>query len=190
VIPRSNLEVVTERSDLVLDTSVLINLLGTGIASELLHACEFRCSADQRSLRELLQHPRPEGNLKAELNALERTSLLKNVELVGDQIGEFLALTGAEPPNDIGDGEAATIVQANTLNAVAVLDDRKARRVANSQYPELTLSTTADLLAHSSVVNRLGEKRVTRAFSDARKYARMHIPQPFEHWFSKIPQDY
>lgn len=185
MIPRSNLEDVVESSELVLDASVLINLLGTGMAAEILDACEFKCSADGRALAELLRHPRPDGNLKVELETLEKKPILHRLRIAGAQVEEFVNIAGAEAPNDIGDGEAATIVQAHTLSAVAVVDDRKARRAATERYSDLILSTTADLLAHRSVVTRLGEKQATYAFGEARKYARMSIPERYQRWFSE-----
>jgi hypothetical protein len=180
------LEDALATSDAILDTSVLINLLGTGLAEEILSAFEFRCLVDTRVMSEVSKHPRPGVNLKGELDALFRESLLKKVHLSDAQLEGFVALTGADAPNDIGDGEAATLVQADTLGAVAVIDDRKATRIGRTRYSGILISTTADVLLHGSVVSCMGEDKLIQAFLDARKYSRMLISEGYSKWFDKV----
>jgi hypothetical protein len=94
------------------------------------------------------------------------------VSLTDLQYETFLNLTGALPPDDIGDGEAATIACAEGAGA-AVIDERKAIRIAMKDFPNIKLYSSLDLLCASCVFTALGKDAVTNAVRDA------IIPPPF-----------
>jgi predicted nucleic acid-binding protein len=179
---KSALDEIEETSEVVLDASVVINLLGTGVAKEILTAFEFKCTIDKLAAQEIVRHPRPDGDLKKELGLLAREDLIREVRLSDAEYKAFLELVGAPSPSGLGDGEAATLVQAVSLRAVAVIDERKAKRIAAARYPGLKIASTTDILFHRSVMSRLGENNVAAAITDARRHARMFTSKECIAW--------
>jgi predicted nucleic acid-binding protein len=98
----------------------------------------------------------------------------------------FIDLVGADPRYGLGDGEAATIALADSLSVAAVLDDRKASRVAGERFAHLTVYSTLDLLSRPQVVDALGMTRLAEAVFDALRYARMRVPHRFDGWVREL----
>ncbi len=113
---KSALDEIEETSEVVLDASVVINLLGTGVAKKILTAFEFKCAIDKLAVQEIVRHPRPDGDLKKELGLLVREGLIREVKLSDARYKDFLELVGAPSPDGLGDGEAATLVQARVTS--------------------------------------------------------------------------
>ena len=91
----------------------------------------------------------------------------------------FLGLTGGTPPDDLDDGEAATIAHAMDACAVAVIDERKAVRVAAKLFPKLPILTSMDLFSATELVNAIGQNKLSEIVFSALRNSRMRIPQAF-----------
>ncbi|HSK01344.1 MAG TPA: hypothetical protein VK932_08890 [Kofleriaceae bacterium] len=165
----------------VLDASVLINLLGCGAADRVLAALPGRRVVADVTSRELLRHPLDPARAGNPLEPLVEAGLLERVELHTAAMQTFRALVGAEPPDDLGDGEAAAIALAQELSLAVALDDTKARRIARGRFPELQISSSVDLFASPPVAAALGDGLGDAVFS-ALVHARMRVLPENEAW--------
>ena len=78
----------------------------------------------------------------------------------------------------LDDGEAATIAHALWRDAVALIDERKARRICAERFPRLRLASTVDVLLHSLVTDALGETGQRDAIFRALRDAKMQVVPP------------
>lgn len=125
---------------LVLDTSVLINLTSAERWRDVMAALSTVLVTPQ-VVKELKRDPRT-GKPDVDW----RSELLSNVDvtaLAGDELLRFLSLVGAAPMDSLGDGEAATLALAEGREVQAVIDERKARRVAASLKIAPPISTVS-----------------------------------------------
>ena len=167
---------------LVLDASVVMNLLGTGMAAKLIGALGRKCIVECNAWREIIKDPLT-GRAAAEpFKALTDVGLLERQEMHSDATAVFLDLSLAQPPEGLGDGEAATLAHAVTSGASAVIDERKAIRIGAAKFPQLRLLSTLDLLSCRSVAKTLGRSTLADAFSAALIHARMRVPVESRMW--------
>jgi predicted nucleic acid-binding protein len=165
----------------VLDASVVINLLGCGAGERVLRALPGRHVIADVTSREIVRHPMASAGRGAPLQPLLDAGLLERVELMPAAIATFLRLVGADPPDDLGDGESAAIALAEQLGLSIALDDAKARRIVREKFSNLQLQTSVDLLALPSVAAALGEGLADAMFS-ALTHARMRVTAENEAW--------
>lgn len=169
-------------SSLVLDASVIINLLGSDHAGEVLAAIDVSFVVEERTLKEIRRHPISGRSHVDELNALMVAGLIRIVRMADEAYEIYLGLIDDASPSSLGDGESAAIAVAATLGHCVVLDDRKARRVFSERYPRNPLLSTIQLFVgaaeNCSVVNAKFEKIVELALSNSR----MGIPNEDKHF--------
>lgn len=161
---------------LVLDTSVWINILATEESQEIMRILSSNHLAPMQVIEEIKRNPVTQNPYSRTNHPLLNSSNVKAVELSGEELDLFLDLVGSASADRIGDGEAAAIALAFHRQAVLGLDDKKARRIAQSRFEGLKLAYSADLLTSAPVVNGLGQERSSTAFEKARKFGRMHVP--------------
>ena len=167
---------------LALDASVVINLLGTGMAAKIIGALGRKCVVERNAWREVIRDPLTGRSAAEPLGALRDCDLLERQEMHGDATAVFLDLSLAQPPEGLGDGEAATLAHAVTSGASAVIDERKAIRIGAAKFPELRLLSTLDLLNAGSVAEALGGASLADAVFSALIHARMRVPSEFREW--------
>ena len=169
---------------LVLDASVIINIVGTNIHSKILAALKRPIYIEETVYKEFTVDPRTGKSSESFLMEMCTHDLIKIVSLSDSQYETFIELTGAQPPDDLDDGEAASISYAYGLSEIAV-DDRKAIRIIRENFPTLISHTTLDILCSQSVVSELGVKALSIAIQNARANARMGIPKKWRRIFAK-----
>lgn len=166
---------------LVLDASVIINLLGCEHASAVLAAIDVPVFVEERTLKEIKRHPISGRSHIDELDALIAGGLIRIVRMSDEAYEIYLSLIDDASPSSLGDGESAAIAVAATLGYCVVLDDRKARRVFGERYSGYSLLSTIRLFVEAaencSVVSAKFEKIVELALGNAR----MGIPSEDKH---------
>jgi hypothetical protein len=167
---------------LVIDASVAINLLGTGRPADLLRILDRRVIIDQLALAEVTSDPFSKLPGRAAIDALVRSGLIATEKLSAAAFETFLELTAASPPDDLGDGEAATIAHSFDLGAVPVIDERKATRISLSLRPEYPILHTIDILGCSAVESALTRRELSDLIFAALSHARMRVPVPCRDW--------
>jgi predicted nucleic acid-binding protein len=158
------------------DASVLINIIATDVAVELLRTVGVPVLIARPAAEEVVRDPRRKVSGRARLDELVQAGVLEIAELGSEHLGRYVELVGAPGPDDLGDGEAATICAAEISTAAVALDDAKAIRVAAKQCPEVQHVYTVDLLLHACRSGSLSATDCRKALTDARSFARMRIP--------------
>jgi hypothetical protein len=97
----------------------------------------------------------------------------------------LLELTGAEPPDDLDDGEAAALAAGEAFGLAVALDETKGRRVAKSRLPEVPLLSSGALFADPDVGAALGPELGDALFS-ALVHARMRVLPEHEAWVRRL----
>ena len=173
-------------SVLVLDASVVINLMMTGQSSAILNALNIPLIVTDNVVREIEQGAavgRPEFGL---LNHAINDQTLRVEGLEGKALVTFFDLVAGDTANSLGDGEAATLALADGRGFIAAIDEKKATRIASERFQELKLVTTIDILAQESVCNELGEAKLIDAIFDALRFARMQVRDYQFDWVSRL----
>lgn len=165
----------------VLDASVVINILGCGAAARVLRAIPGRHVIPDITSREILRDPLAPSSPEDPLDALIAAALIERVQITAATMETFLDLVGAEPPDDLGDGEAAAIALARELGLPLALDDTKARRIVREQFPGTSMLTSVDLFALPTVAAALGDELADTVFS-ALIHARMRVLPENDAW--------
>lgn len=176
---------INQRNAIVLDASVIINLLATGHANTILQALAVPLYVTDNVVREIEQgavNGRPEPALLAEL--IGNQALIVK-ELTGTALEDFFGMVSGHTSSSLGDGEAATLALAYRNGFSAAIDEKKATRIAAEQFAALKLVTTVDVLAHEPVRASLGNEMLANATLHALQRARMQVR---EHQFDWIVQ--
>ena len=169
-----------KRAGVVLDTSVMLNVLGSGHAETILGALRGRRVVVAVTSREVLRHPLHREALDPLASVVE-AGLLEKIELPEIALTRFLELTGATPPDDLDDGEAGAIAAAEALGLAVALDERKGRRVVAARLPHVELISSGSIFADQEVGKVLGPRLADAVFS-ALIHARMRILSEHDVW--------
>lgn len=178
---------LTDRdSILVLDASVIINLLATGYASAILQAVPAPIVVTDNVIREIEQgavNGRPEPK---QLLELIHNQILKREELSGIALEYFFDLVSGSTAASLGDGEAATLALAHCNGFTAGIDEKKATKISSERFENLRLITTVDILAYEPVRISLGDEALAKATLQALKNARMQVRENQFDWIQGL----
>lgn len=175
-----------EDCELVLDSSVVINLLATGHAASILKALAMPVVLTDSVVREVelgSSNGRQEVGLLREMIADE---VLLIRELEGHALETFFTLVSGPASESLGDGEAATLALAHARGCSAAIDEKKATRLATERFTSIRLVTTVDILAHDGVRARLGDDRLADAAFQALRLARMQVREQQFDWIARL----
>ena len=163
---------------LVLDTSVVINLLATEAMEPILVALAVPCHAPEQVVTEIKRHPITGAICTGNRHPLRQmTSPVSIVSLAREELDLFLDIVGRPAVDALGDGEAAAIAVAVTRGLDLVIDDRKARRILRQQFSQVQTYWTVDLLRAQEVLAALGRRQAEDCFTKALRFGRMHVPR-------------
>ena len=164
------------RGELVLDASVIINLLGTGEPVELLRGLGQSCLIEQRTLQEIQKHPVPGFNLTPTLNTLLTEGTLQEVRMTDNEYETFIRLIHAPLGVRLGDGESAAIAICARCAGI-VLDEKRARRIVAIEAPETVVASSLKLILSSAHRQAWPLARLQESIQMARGHARMGVPK-------------
>lgn len=161
---------------MVADASVWINLVATGRADRVLRALSRPLAITAVAFGEL-DRGRPKGRQTAdEVTALIHMDLVQVVPLADADELLFLSLVSGAASETLDDGEAATLACAIRLTACAVIDERKATRLAARKFAGLEVQSTTDLLLSLEVRSAFTHSELEAALFGALTGARMRVP--------------
>ncbi|MBM2712879.1 hypothetical protein JQK88_16990 [Mesorhizobium caraganae] len=173
----------------VADTSVIINLNATGAACEIIRSLNVTLRAST-VVRDELIHDRISGRNDADLaQQLVQEGLLQFAEFDENSGAIFESLVSGAAETTLDDGEAATLALAVSSQGLAIIDERKAIRIATHRFPTLQLLATVDLLRLDRVLLALGNERLANAVISGLKDARMAIPERHHGWIADLLGD-
>ena len=170
-------------SRLVVDASVTINLLATGVGLSVLDATPSPVLMEVRAFQEVRRHPIRDQSHTLELERWQRQGLLSVVSLSAhgeDLLGELDA--------SLDDGEAATIAYAvsEAGDLVPVIDERKATRLFRTKWPDRKLIDTVSLFRSLLEIQALNLGTVRDAVHSALVHARMQVSPEMTPWVIQL----
>ncbi|PYE30165.1 putative nucleic acid-binding protein [Rhizobium sp. PP-WC-1G-195] len=171
---------------IVVDTSVIINLNATGRAEDIIRSYGMSfCASD--IVREELVLDRLNGRDDAAMaEVLVQRGLLVFLPFDNESELIFESLINGDAVSTLDDGEAATLSLAVSLDRGAVIDERKAIRIAGERFPALQILATADILNCDWVSAALGSAGIADVVFKALKDARMAIPERHHDWVADL----
>jgi len=175
-----------EDHELVLDSSVVINLLATRHPASILRALAVPIVVSENVVREIEQGA---ANGRPELDLLSRMigdRVVRVVELEGKALQTFFELVSGSTSESLGDGEGATLALAHGHGYSAAIDEKKATQLSTVRFTSLRLVTTVDILAHPAVRAVLGAKELAEATFSVLNVARMQVREHQFDWVSDL----
>lgn len=169
-------------STIVLDASVVINILACGDAARLLKALDRKAVVPSQVVDEIGREPVRHADDANSFPDLLRSGLLQLHELEGVHYLKFLDLAGAAAPDSLGDGEAATIAVAEQLKCMAIIDERKATRIARSRRPSHMTACTLDLYSCNDLSSIFSKEDLALLVFGSMQHARMRVPVDRQSW--------
>lgn len=162
--------------ELVADASAVISLLASGAARTVLESLPVRLRVVKQVSRELATGQQRGWDTSALLGTLVQSNLAEIVGLDDASHECFESLVIGNAADTLDDGEAATIAYARASGVVAIIDEKKARRICTARFPELIVHSTVALLMSVHVTRVLGEVAVGDAVFNALRTGRMRVP--------------
>jgi predicted nucleic acid-binding protein len=161
---------------LIGDASVVINLVATGHASEIIGALPNPFAITDNAYTELEDGSKKGHDDHEQLVRLIAAGLAKRVTLGASALTVYETLIDGSNVRTLDDGEAATIAYAHEASGVALIDERKARSLCAAFFPRLIVISTVEILMHSAVSASLGEQGQADAIFNALTIGRMRVP--------------
>lgn len=173
-------------SRLVLDASVLINLLAWETASDVLRALGMPMMVPEQVLREVELGESNGRRPECTVSRLAEGGAIETCALTEKELETFAELVSGSASESLGDGEAATIAMALSRSGYAVIDERKATRMCETRFRSLPLATTVDLFSHARVSEALGPRLLRQTVLSALTDARMQIRDYQFEWVAEV----
>lgn len=167
---------------IVLDSSAVINILACGQPARFLSTLGCSVVVPHQVVAEVSRDPVQHIDNGDSLSGLLESGLLLPHELVDEPYLKFLDLVGAAAPDSLGDGEAATIASAEQLQCIAIIDERKATRIARSRRTIDLTACTLDLYDYALAAAKYPSEDVALMVFNSMQYARMRIPPERRAW--------
>jgi predicted nucleic acid-binding protein len=158
------------------DASFWISLAATRRSIDLVRAIGRPFAITQVAVSEL-ERGRSKGRQAADdVLTLIAADLVEIVCCASEDDDLFLSLVAGSAAETLDDGEAATLVYAARVKALAVIDERKATILAAKTLPGLAVGSTVDLLLAPKVIDQIGLSDVADMIYAALADARMRVP--------------
>lgn len=161
---------------LIADASVVIGLNASGHARRIIELTERRVIVPDNAGNELAVGARFGHDDGTRLDALVAAGLVERMALEGAALTTYEALIDGTYGETLDDGEAATIAIAVQYCGVAVLDERKARRMCAQHFPAIVKGCTAQWLLGAAA---LGPAAHAEAMVNALQKGRMRVPSEY-----------
>jgi len=139
------------KSTFIADASVIINLNASGRAQQIMENVPGRILVPGNASVELAIGATFGHDDGRQLVALMAAGVVGRIELGKDALLIYESLIDGSRGQTLDDGEAATIATAFECGAIALLDEKRARRICREHFPNLTVGCTAQLLLSADV---------------------------------------
>lgn len=161
---------------LIADASVVIGLNASGHARRIIELTERRIVVPENACNELERGTRFGHSDSAQLDALMEAGLVERMMLYAEALSTYESLIDGTYGKTLDDGEAATIAVAARLGGIAVIDERKARRMCAAHFPAVVQGCTAQWLLAAAT---LGGTAHAEAMLNALQKGRMRVPSEY-----------
>lgn len=151
-------------------------------AERIIRACAGGFVVTEAVADELQTCPRTGRRDDKLLDLLVAQGHLTIANLGAAGLDHFGSLVIGNAADTLDDGEAATIACALEMGAVALIDERKARRICAECFPMLPLLTTVQMLRRPEITAALGAIDFRDALVNALSKARMQVAPADREW--------
>ncbi|MFZ0594058.1 MAG: PIN domain-containing protein [Bryobacteraceae bacterium] len=175
----------------LIDTSVTLNLLATGISLAMLESLELDCFVCSAVIAETIYLRSDDPTQPREAVSIDPwlQSATVKVVTIDSSLEEELYVQFAA---DLDDGEAMSLAICRVRGYALATDDRKARRIAGQlASPGVPLVSTSQILQHWAVRTRAPQDELRRFVSAIELRARFIPPQddPLRQWWISLRSD-
>lgn len=172
VLPRSSIE---PRDTFIADASVIVNLVASGCAEQLISAIPNRIAIVEDIIGEL-DRGMVNGHEDAMvLRHLTDSNLIDVVALSEAELEFYEELVCGGASATLDDGEAATIAYCVGSKATPLIDERKANRICRENYPFLTPLSSVDVFLLAAEHPDFANGRLGTALYKALRLGRMRV---------------
>jgi predicted nucleic acid-binding protein len=161
---------------LIADASVVIGLNASGHSRRIIELTRRQVIVPDNACNELAIGARFGHDDGEQLNMLVTAGLVESAALEGTALTIYEALIDGTYGETLDDGEAATIAIAVQRGGVAVLDERRARRMCGQHFPNVVQGCTAQWLLGAAALGRTAH---AEAMINALRKGRMRVPLEF-----------
>lgn len=161
---------------LITDASVVIGLNASGYAHRIIELTRRRVIVPDNACNELAIGARFGHDDGEQLDMLVAAGLVERTALEGTALTTYEALIDGTYGETLDDGEAATIAISVQRGGVAVLDERKARRMCGQHFPNVVQGCTAQWLLGAVALGRAAH---AEAMINALRKGRTRVPPEF-----------
>lgn len=167
---------------LVADTSVIINLVASGIPEQILSGINNPIYVVDEIIPEL-----DRGSKKGCAGADILTKLINNgivtrVSLNDKGWEHFEKLVCGSAKTSLDDGEAATLAYCAVHQVIPIIDEKKANKVCEEQYPNLKPISSASIFKLAEINGLINEELLSEAMHRALTEGRMRVLEPHIEW--------
>lgn len=173
----------TDAPHQIADASVWINLAATGRLVEVLEALTAPIAIAEVALRELERGQTNGHDAYGQISLLVRSGRVPVLPISLADEDLYLSLVAGGTADTLDDGEAATLVLAAGLSAIALIDERKATTLGKRRFPSLEIRSTTDLLFDTLPYEGRNIGPLAEALFSALQGARMRVPH---HWQLRV----
>jgi predicted nucleic acid-binding protein len=174
--------VLEGKPPLVLDASVITNLLGSGIPEQIIESFDTPILVAKQTSREIADDPSRRVSPQAWLKQIEARGLIKVIKLSGDALTNYLELVSAPQPDHLDDEEAATIALAVQQEGIPLIDAKRARRIYLDRYPGFPLGSTTELFRSLNEYGHLSHESLRATLLSALRTAKMRVIPEMTDW--------
>lgn len=167
---------------LIADASVIINLVASGCAEQLISAIPNRISVVEDIIGELDRGMANGHEEAVVLRHLTDCNFVDVVALSECDLELYEKLVCGSAAATLDDGEAATLAYCVGSNAIPLIDERKATRICRENYPFLKPASSVDVFLLAAEHPDFGNGRVGTALFNALRYGRMRVMQHQLDW--------
>lgn len=160
----------------IADASVVIGLNASGHARQVIGMSKCQVIVPDNASNELAIGASFGHDDGVQLDALVAAGLVERMVLDEAALMIYEALIDGTYGETLDDGEAATIALAVQHGGVAVLDEKKARRMCGRHFPRVVQGCTAQWLLSAAA---LGKATHAEAMLNALRKGRMRVPTEF-----------
>jgi predicted nucleic acid-binding protein len=169
----------------VLDTSVILNLIASGQAEEILKCLQAMCIVATAAAQEVLYIRAEDPAQPAQPVSTEPWLEAKLISIVSTE-GKKEADLYVQFASELDDGEAMSLAICRSRGYVLATDDRKARQLAVSLKPSaVALLSTAEIVYHWATQTALEAEFLRQTINVIERRARFLPPQGdfFRDWW-------
>lgn len=178
-----HLSSINPNASLIVDASVIINLIASGIPKEIFASFpNLACVVDDIILDELDRGNKNGHTDASALRALILDKTVKPVSMTDNCWAHFEDLVSGNAATTLDDGEAATLAYCATHQSIPVIDEKKANRICKEKYPKLFPLCSSELFMLAQRSGKIKDAQLAEAVYLALSKSRMRVMNDHAQW--------